>query len=286
MIKALENFTYYLEDKPLQIYSGSVVSLPEGDEAFLISEGRAEVADIEGGGDPGYSVVPGWKTLFDGDITTTEIGLRNDYTFPPIDLFLDSSKQYDLRVTFDGTEYLCHGIYDENEGETYYGAGYNYDLDEMDWSEYPFSIWPGNYTTTISTETAGTFSLKVENYTETVVTEPSFKMAVQSVGSMLVNCQKDYTVPYADQYNFIDKSYNELLAAVRSGILPYCIFDLNENGGNWIYRLDRLSYSESGSKTTYHAIFLNASLGNSGLELHSEDPDAKMTDKNDGGGPK
>ncbi|MBO7449787.1 MAG: hypothetical protein J6U54_05400 [Clostridiales bacterium] len=42
MIKAIENFTYYLDDKPLQLYSGQVASLPEGDETYLIETGRAE----------------------------------------------------------------------------------------------------------------------------------------------------------------------------------------------------------------------------------------------------
>ena len=51
MIKARENFTYYLDSRPIQMYSGQLVSLPEGDEAYLIETGKAEDAgDIGGSG--------------------------------------------------------------------------------------------------------------------------------------------------------------------------------------------------------------------------------------------
>ena len=50
MIKAKENFTYYLEGRPLQIYSGSIFSLPEGDEEYLINTGKAEAYEGGGGG--------------------------------------------------------------------------------------------------------------------------------------------------------------------------------------------------------------------------------------------
>lgn len=91
MIKALENFTYQLEGSPVQVYQGAIYSFPAYDEAFLISEGRAEMFYAESGSNLVGEAIVGSSVLKVGApciINMTEKDETDVYTFE-IDKTLD-----------------------------------------------------------------------------------------------------------------------------------------------------------------------------------------------------
>ena len=151
MIKALENFTYYLEGKPLQIYSGHVVSLPDGDEAFLISEGRAEEIQNAASG-------PEYETIFNDDVTTiisSEPGAP-DIPFAYLEVDPEDITGGKIKVTFNDQEYMC-----ELTSQSLYGGSFDPETNEPDYSDYPFIIGH-DIRIFLFTEEPGTYSLKIE----------------------------------------------------------------------------------------------------------------------------
>ena len=91
-----------------------------------------------------------------------------------------------IRVTFNGTEYICEktvGVDDAN-----YGADFDVETQTFDWSEYPFCIGSSEtgdddtpVRSNLATQSAGTYSIKIEAVEETIETTDYFKKAVTSV---------------------------------------------------------------------------------------------------------
>lgn len=94
-----------------------------------------------------------WQTVFEGSVTTEAIGgapfANGDITG------VESLTADTIKVTFNGVEYTCEKR-SENDS---YGAPYD---DGYDWSEYPFCITTGLAGLILVTETAGTYTLKIE----------------------------------------------------------------------------------------------------------------------------
>ena len=92
-----------------------------------------------------------WQTVFEGSVTTEESPRGAMATLEGYSVSADT-----IKVTFNGTEYECNK--QVVEGNTYYG--------DMAFSEYPFIIAPfteeGTNFLNIITETAGTYTLKIE----------------------------------------------------------------------------------------------------------------------------
>lgn len=126
---------------------------PIGSKLTIIENGEYNVKDyavasvnVSGGG--GET----WNTVFEGSVTTEASGDEVRAIIRGYDLSADT-----IKVTFNGTEYTC-----EYNSATGYGAGYDDTTQETDWSEYPFNIFPRGGALIIETETAGTYTLKIE----------------------------------------------------------------------------------------------------------------------------
>lgn len=129
-----------------------------------------------GGGeiDLGYSCTETTTLLTDESVTTVQGDFGNiaslSYSTP-----IDADT---IKVTFDGTEYVCNKIV----GERSYGYG---GMGERgpDFSEYPFAIIPyfDEGFNRIFTETAGTYQVKIEAISLSVMTTPCFEKAVEAV---------------------------------------------------------------------------------------------------------
>lgn len=92
--------------------------------------------------------------------------------------FIDADS---ITVTFDGVEYECPRMAIE-DGHNEYGAPYNESTNAHDWSEYPLAIsssdaGEGAFTNILLTETAGTYTVKIEAVEETITTTPCFEKA-------------------------------------------------------------------------------------------------------------
>ena len=127
----------------------------------------------------GYSCVEEIATLTEETVITTMGEGGNaaqgdlSYSQPII--------QDTITVTFNGTEYECPRLSDGS-----YGAPYDQSTSTFDWSEYPFTLYSDSFDSSIYTETAGTYSVKIEGMQEVATTTQCFEKAVQSIASPLV----------------------------------------------------------------------------------------------------
>lgn len=115
----------------------------DGDILSAEKMNALEQAVASGGGGGGS-----WQTVFEGSVTTTSAPMG---ALSPIENLevLDANT---IKVTFNGTEYTC-----EKNQDGSYGAENN-----SDFSEYPFRITNISGTMTLITESAGTYTLKIE----------------------------------------------------------------------------------------------------------------------------
>ena len=91
-----------------------------------------------------------WRTVFEGSVTTETLfdiarAIIQDY-----ELNADT-----IKVTFDGAEYECEKNADGSYGAVMGEISY-------DWSEYPFSLINTEGGLEFTTESAGTYTLKIE----------------------------------------------------------------------------------------------------------------------------
>lgn len=134
------------------------------------------------GGDAGYSCGESYELLTQESVTTIYDQGFNDGV-------LSYSQGIDadtIRVTFNGTEYECSVV--QGSDTFSYGAEYDPNTDTVDWSQYPFIIasLPTEGVNSITTETAGTYQIKIEAASTTVETSECFEQAVESITSPFV----------------------------------------------------------------------------------------------------
>lgn len=125
---------------------------------------------LEGGSvDCGYSCTEGWVTLTDESVTTA---LGEGFA-PVAQLTYSAPLDADtIKVTFNGTEYIC------NLGTSGgYGAPWNEATQSVDWSEYPFALAYLGSSNAIMTETAGTYQVKIEVFGDVTETSECFDKA-------------------------------------------------------------------------------------------------------------
>lgn len=115
-----------------------------------------------------------WVTLAEESVTTQR-GTNDNYAYGDFtnSQLIDAES---IKVTFNGTVYECEKIADTYSSNNY-GAPYNDSTDNYDWSEYPFSISSESSGTYLYTETAGTYTIKIEAVEETISTTPCFDKA-------------------------------------------------------------------------------------------------------------
>lgn len=110
---------------------------------------------------------------------TAEAGKDDDWAYGELTYsqLIDADN---ITVTFDAVEYECPRWGDDLFH--LYGAPWNDSTQAYDWSEYPFVIGSnaedGNY---FYTETAGTYSIKIQAVEVTATTTPCFEKAVKAV---------------------------------------------------------------------------------------------------------
>ena len=107
---------------------------------------------------------PTGTKLFEGNVTTANYGGDIYYEFDPV-LALNYSS---LIVEFEGTKYTVSKLSNE------YGV-FEFGDSLMNWSEYPFNLYYNKndeLQSLVSTESAGTYSLKIWANSEPIDTEP------------------------------------------------------------------------------------------------------------------
>ncbi len=148
--------------------------------------GAVDLNRMEGGieeNHPGYEYKEEIVTLWEGSVTT-EGEEEKAYTIFSRTEQIVADK---LRVTFNGTTYVCEKIV---KGEDIIYGGY---VDgDRDFSKYPFIISSGTDSygiyNEIDTKTAGTYTLKIEADNSTITTTEGFQKAVKSVGDSGYEC--------------------------------------------------------------------------------------------------
>lgn len=118
-------------------------------------------------------------TLLTNETVTTTLGETNvgegTLSYSPL-ISADT-----IKVTFNGTEYICNKVWNATLWADCYGAPYT--GSGYDWSEYPFEITvtDANY---ILTEDAGTYDVKIEVPALSVTTTECFRKAVNNATSL------------------------------------------------------------------------------------------------------
>ena len=149
------------------------------------------VVNVEGGGGS-------WQTVFEGSVTTVKEGSFNVAT---IDANISSNT---IKVSINNVVYTCEKLEDDS-----YGALFNEGDDTYDWSEYPFNIYYTGETWTIATETAGTYTLKIE--------EPQgggssdFSTAEVTISKGALGEQVDGIIPWLSEEDSLTYSIIELV---------------------------------------------------------------------------
>lgn len=121
-----------------------------------------QLLEVEGGGSGGET----WNTVFEGNVTTTD----QDGFFSGEISGLTSLTADTIKVTFNGTEYELPRNQDG------YGA-----IGEQgpDFSEYPLFIVTAETPYVLYTETAGTYTLKIEEEQTNEDLSPHFTLTLQ-----------------------------------------------------------------------------------------------------------
>lgn len=133
------------------------------------------IANAGGDCDCGYECTETKVSLFDGSVTTESDDPKQPGAIGDVSAYTALEEPPIITVTFNGTQYICEPL----DGQFAYGAEFNPETG-LDWSTYPFSLMlateEGN-PSMIATQTAGTYTIKIEMAEETVMTTPCFEKA-------------------------------------------------------------------------------------------------------------
>ena len=179
----------------------------------------------------GYECVETTEPIFDGSVTTQE-----SYGTNMAQLTDDSQTvPGTLKITIDGTEYVC----DKQDGymnTPTYGSDGDIGYPTPSFSEYPFLVQIFDNGMRIFIQTAGTYQIKVDMFVEGVNVTECFEKAVTAV-------DKVFYVTATESYGSIsdiDKTKEEIEEAILSG--KVVIGKINEHdddftllGANWHY---------------------------------------------------
>lgn len=125
--------------------SGKITITENGTDIDIAQYATADV-NVEGGGGS-------WQTVYEGSVTTAE---DEGHILGEVSSIEQISADV-LKITFNGVEYECEKIID-GTSNIYGGVG----EDGPDFQEYPFTLVSTEEYTILYTETAGTYTLKIE----------------------------------------------------------------------------------------------------------------------------
>lgn len=191
--------------------------------------------------DVGYECSETSETLFDDDVTTDAGSHYADAEINPT----ESINADHIRVTIDGTEYEC----DKSEVDSssrQYGAPYDPGTDVFDFSEYPFGILIDDGECYFNTQTAGTYTIKIETVEETATTTPCFEKAVKSVakGGKAFTYVGEGTCG-SDTYVEYNITYNDFINARNNGTnIVYTLMNADKLQARNIVAFDCIEESE------------------------------------------
>lgn len=243
-------------------------------------EGGVEEA-LECCGDKGYSCTEEWVTLTDESVTTA-IEEGDSYAIGNF-AYSEPITADTIKVTFNGTEYNNVPVVMRAAplGTIYiYGAQYSDELQDYDFSAYPFVIASGSGINELDTETAGTYQVKIEALEDVIETSECFDKAVNSTsGVFYIDASQalNPTRNYQSGWHFekqeipnvtVNKTYAEIKEAYesgrqcvlrRNGILYYLDSASNIQGGYSFARTytSKEATTISGSSYTVYSIITN-----------------------------
>ena len=221
------------------------------DDLNRLEGGVEEALECCGSADVGYECTETvGEPLFDSSLTTV---LDGNYAYADTGIHPDADK---LAVTVDGTRYVCPRRYDNS-----YGAPYDVATNDFDWTDYPFNI--GHYGS-FSTQTAGTWQVKIESIDISVTTTPCFKRAVQ---------QTTEIVYFDVDNNTLSHTYEQIASAIDAGKKVYAIA-LNSNTDYYPASISPLRSDGS----TFWASVLVHNTYSSRLEVHHFELSASRLD--------
>lgn len=165
----------------------------------------------------------GEQVLFDGDLLI-QLDPDNDACVSPIDINpLEVGQTYNVK--WNGVDYTCECA--SVSGFIYIGnpsiAGVQIESDE------PFIFVNYKDGVAVATMDAGTYSIKVIKNGDTIHKIDS-KYLPQSGGTMMVNITFDEN---SNQY-LADKTYDEIMDAIETGVVVKCVIYDEDNGKNVI----------------------------------------------------
>lgn len=173
--------------------------------------------------EPGYKCSEASTTLTEESVTTTKSDPSAPYAWGHFSYssFIDANT---IIVTFNGTEYEASKT-ESSGGNAYGGIGSS----SFDFSEYPFAIMSnsqhGNY---LYTETAGTYSVKIEAINVTVdETSVCFEKAVKNIVNSMPAEPSKFIVAFNGSGTYTAScSLDDVVQAYNSGKVIE---------GSWVY---------------------------------------------------
>ena len=217
--------------------SGGLPAVTTDDDGDILTvvDGEWEKAE------PGYKCSEGMVTLTEESVTTVDQG----FGYAEGSLQTTIGEYDSIKVTVNGTEYTCPKNSDDSYGAPMDSATWTYD-----WSNYPFAIAWGNG---FNTQTAGTYSVKVEATGEVVETSECFEKAVKEVVPSDYECSEERTTQFDGDLTTTAVSGQSYSTCYVSPMIYAELIAVTFNGTE--YKLDKEGYGYYGD------------LGNSGPDF-------------------
>lgn len=185
------------------------------------------IANAGGDCDCGFECTEAQATLTNETVTTTAQGTYNMGA-------LSYSQMIDadtITVTFDGTEYECSGV--EAFGGYIYGGFSTTPTPHPDFSQYPFTILSQASGNSLATETAGTYTIKIEAVETTVTTTSCFKRAVESVSDNGYACYGEGELIFAENVTPLEVGEGRYGTRLPFNKIVRSSIDVSINGGEY-----------------------------------------------------